>query len=448
LVAILVALGGLTYIWLSAQRPGGTPGNAEVVLRSVQTGLPYPIALAFASDGRIFFAERFTGKIQILGNATKAPSTFFTVPGVASSGERGLLGLALDPEFAINPYMYVYQTYNDAINGTIYNRIIRILADGDTGRFDSVILRMPPLSGATNHNGGVIAFGPDGKLYAVVGENANAELAQDPMSPMGKVLRMNPNGSAPADNPLYSNPNWNNLTYTYGHRNMFGLAFHPFDGRPYVTENGPSCNDEVNRLVAGGNFGWGANQTCSQPPAPPVNTNRDGPDPIVLPIRWYTPVIVPTNAAFYTASVPTSSRGHLVVGSYADRGLHELTLDPVDGISVVQETILATADEPIIDVEMGLDGYLWVTTPSTIYRLVPAPPPVSSLPAASLPIVPFTLLLCTAARPIAKRTRHRSVGRNTDHPGSLSRDRGVSAARCRHTGSRAMLASGNPSLAS
>jgi len=437
LIAVLVALGGLTYIWLSAQRPGGgPPGNTPVVLTPLRTGLPFPIALAFAPDGRVFYAERFSGNIQLLGNATTPASTFFTVPGIASAGERGLLGLALDPDFANSPYVYAYQTYNDAVNGTIYNRIIRILADGNTGLLDSVILRLPPLTGATNHNGGVIAFGPDGKLYAVVGENAIPSLSQDPMSPMGKVLRMNPNGSAPPDNPFYNDPSWNNLTYTYGHRNMFGLAFHPTKNRTYVTENGPQDSDEINLLARAGNYGWPAVRGV-------VNT-----PPYIDPIIAYTPVIVPTNAAFYTASVPASSRDHLVVGSYLDRGLHELRLDPVDGSSVLNETILATADEGILDVEMGLDGYLWVTTPSAIYRLVPAPAPVSALPAVSLPIAGFAMSLCAPTTPVDKRNRHRFVGRNTDHPGSLSRGRGVSAARCRRIGSRAMLASGNPSLGS
>src|SRR5206468_7615180 len=125
-----------------------------------------------------------------------------------------------------------------------YNRIVRITANGNLGTSYTVILRLPPLSGATNHNGGVIAFGSDGKLWAVVGENANPSLSQNPLSPLGKVLRMNSDGTAPTDNPFYGNPAWFNLTYTYGHRNMFGLAFHPVTHRAYVTENGPACNDE------------------------------------------------------------------------------------------------------------------------------------------------------------------------------------------------------------
>lgn len=404
LIAILIALGGLTYIWLAAQRPGTpSPGSGAVVLTSLRTGLAWPIALAFAPDGRVFYAERFTGNIQILGNATAPASTLVNLPNTEVSGERGLLGLALDPDFPNRPYVYAYQTYNDGSSGTIYNRIVRILVNGDTGQLDSVILRMPPLTSATNHNGGVIAFGPDGMLYAVVGENAIPALAQDPASPMGRVLRMNTDGSAPTANPFYGIAGWNNLTYTYGHRNMFGLAFDPSTGRAYATENGPRCNDEVNRLVAGGNFGWGPSQTCSTPPAPPANTNRDGPTP-VLPIRWYTPVIVPTNAAIYNASVPASSRGHLVMGSYADHRLREFALDPVDG-TVLSETILATAPDGILDVEMGLDGYLWITTSSTIFRLVPVPAATPALPAYALPIAGFAIpAMSSQSRRISERT--------------------------------------------
>ena len=372
-VAALVTLGSLEYVWLSLNRPGGgNQGNPAVELAPVQTGLAFPVALAFASDGRIFFAERNTGNIRILENGAVLPTPFYTLANTATAGERGLLGLALDPAFPSSPWVYAYQTYNDAANGTIYNRIVRIQASGDTGLSHSVILRMPPLSGATNHNGGVIAFGPDGKLYAVVGENANPSLAQDPMSLLGKVLRMNPDGSAPPDNPFTGNLSWDNRIYTYGHRNMFGLTFHPITGRGYVTENGPACNDEVNLLAQGRNYGWGPTATCATPPLPPSNTNRDGPNP-VLPIDWWTPPTAPTNAAFYTGSLLPQSRNDLMFGAYNVHRLRELKLSAADGASVVSETILATAPDAILDVEMGRDGYLWVTTPRAIYRLVASP---------------------------------------------------------------------------
>ncbi len=152
---------------------------------------------------------------------------------------------------------------------------------------------------------------------------------------------------------------------------MFGLAFHPVTGRAYVTENGPNCNDEVNLLTAGSNYGWGPSWTCTIPPSL-VSTNRDGPSP-VMPIAWWgTPTIAPTNAAFFTGSLLPQSRNHLMFGAYNDHRLRELTLTS-DGTAVVNETVLLTASEAILDVEMGRDGYLWVTTPTTIYRLEAVP---------------------------------------------------------------------------
>src|SRR2546426_5236186 len=328
-IAAIATLAGLAYAWYWVHRPGGgTPNNPAVQLGPVQTGMAWPIALAFASDGRIFFAERNTGTIRIIdAGGALLPTPFYTLTNTATVGERGLLGLALDPGYPSTPYVYAYQTYNDALNGTIYNRILRIVGGGNVATSFAVILRMPPLSGATNHNGGVIAFGPDGKLYADVGENANMALSQDLTSPLGKVLRMNTDGTAPTDNPYYGSLSTNNLIYTYGHRNMFGLAFHPFTGRLYVTENGPNCNDEINLLpnltAANRNFGWGPTANCATPPPAPMNTNRDGPNPI-LPIWWWAGTICPTNAAIYGGPFFPPFRGDLFMGDCNFSRFHRL----------------------------------------------------------------------------------------------------------------------------
>ena len=375
LLALMVA--GSVAI-LAPASPVSAAGQIEVY----KSGLNFPIALAFSSDGRIFFAEKDTGIIRIiyLANRTLLPMPFYTLPNTQNAGERGLLGLALDPGFPATPYVYAYQTYDDLTNGTIYNRIVRILASGDTGISYTVILRMPPLSGATNHNGGVIAFGPDGKMYAVVGENANPSLSQDPMSPLGKVLRMYPNGSAPSDNPFYGNPAWYNLTYTYGHRNMFGLAFHPITGRVYVTENGPNCNDEVNLLTAGSNYGWGPTAACGSLP-PPSDTNRDGPNP-VLPIWWWGTTICPTNAAIYRGPSFPTWQGDLFMGDCNTGRFHRLDLVPPNYDFVASDTILWTAPLAIIEVEAGPDGAIWLTTPTTIYRYWDSgKPPIASFTA-------------------------------------------------------------------
>src|SRR5207244_1391615 len=223
---------------------------------------------------------------------------------------------------------------------------------------------MPPL-GATIHDGGVIAVDPDGKLYAVVGENGIPARSQDPLGPMGKVLRMESNGTAPSDNPSYRNPARYNLTYTYGHRNMFGLAFHPITGRVYVTENGPNCNDEVNLLTAGSNYGWGPTAACGSLP-PPSDTNRDGPNP-VLPIWWWGTTICPTNAAIYRGPSFPTWQGDLFMGDCNTGRFHRLDLVPPNYDFVASDTILWTAPLAIIEVEAGPDGAIWLTTPTTIY---------------------------------------------------------------------------------
>ncbi len=166
-IGLVLMMGTLSIVILVPAPP--VAANQTLVYK---TGLNYPIALAFSSDGRIFFAEKETGSIRIIyrDNRTLLPTPFYTLPNTDNAGERGLLGLALDPAFPSSPYVYAYQTYDDVTSGTIYNRIVRIRASGNMGVSYIVILRLPPLSGATNHNGGVIAFGPDGKLWAVVGE--------------------------------------------------------------------------------------------------------------------------------------------------------------------------------------------------------------------------------------------------------------------------------------
>src|SRR3989454_513881 len=369
---------------LAPAPPVGAAGQIE----AFKSGLTFPIALAFSSDGRIFYAEKDTGRIRIiyLANRTLLPTPFYTLPNTQNTDEGGLLVLALDPGLPATSYVYAYQTYNDLVNGTVYNRIVRILASGNTGVSYTVILRMPPL-GATIHNGGVIAFGPDGKLYAVVGENGIQARSQDPLSPMGKVLRMETNGSAPPDNPFYTNPSWFNLTYTYGHRNMFGLAFHPMTGRVYVTENGPACNDEINLLTAGDNYGWGPSNTCSTPPPPPNNTNQDGPSP-VLPIWWWGTTICPTNAAIYRGPYFPTWRGDLFMGDCNTGRFHRLHLVPPNYDSVASDDILWTAPTSIIAAAAGRDGAFWLTPPSTIYRYGDSGhPPIASFTATPNPAI-------------------------------------------------------------
>src|SRR5262249_29735556 len=163
------------------------------------------------------------------------------------------------------------------------------------------------LPAGSNHNGGAIHFGPDRRLYAVIGENGKAPNAQDLTTYAGKVLRMTRTGRVPPDNPFPDS-----LVWSYGLRNSFGFAFDPLPGDLWETENGPTCNDEVNRIVRGANYGWGPSETCEG--TAPGNTNQDGPDP-VLPLAVFNPVIAPTGAAFCDGcGLGASLQGRLVFG--------------------------------------------------------------------------------------------------------------------------------------
>src|SRR2546429_5609766 len=183
-LVLLIVTGSLALI-LPA-----TPAAASGEIAQYMTGLDNPIALGFASDGRIFYAERNTGSIRIIQGGVLLPTPFYTLTNTNTVGERGLLGLALDPGFPLTPYVYAYQTFTDSINSTIYNRIVRITANGNTGVGHIVILRMPPLSAATNHNGGGVAVRAPTQPYPGVGVNPPPPAGPGPPSPPGPSAPM------------------------------------------------------------------------------------------------------------------------------------------------------------------------------------------------------------------------------------------------------------------
>ena len=170
------------------------------------------------------------------------------------------------------------------------------------------------------HNGGRMLFGPDGMLYVVVGETYDSALAQDRSVNGGKVLRMTPTGGIPADNPFPGS-----RIYSYGNRNSFGLAFDPKTGDLWETENGPECNDELNRIQPGRNYGWGPSETCKG--KAPGDTNADGPKP-VAPLLFYPTTIGPTGIAFCNGcGLGTAREGDLFFGSFNTGDIHEVTLN-------------------------------------------------------------------------------------------------------------------------
>src|SRR5947209_1878095 len=265
LILALVIAASFTFASARATAATLPPGFVEAQVGGNLSGSP--TAMAFAPDGRLFVCQQ-GGQLRVIKNGSLLSTPFVSLT-VDSSGERGLLGIAFDPNFATNHYLYVYYT---VATSPIHNRVSRFTAAGDIAAPGShvVILELNNLSGATNHNGGAIHFGPDGKLYVGVGENATPSNAQTLSNLLGKILRINPNGTIPSDNPFFASATGNNRSiWALGLRNPYTFAFQPATGRMFINDVGQSAWEEINDGLAGSNYGWPACEgVCS-----PANSN-------------------------------------------------------------------------------------------------------------------------------------------------------------------------------
>ena len=241
------------------------PAHGAIRARRVARNLNGPAAFTFTHKGTIVYLERGTGEVRFRNPRTGFDRRFFDIAGVDGSGERGALGVALHPRWPAKPFVYVYVTRS--VGGKLRNQIVRIRSRGGVGRNLTTILSTPA-SSSPYHNGGRIMFGPDGKLYAIVGDGHDAGNAQDLTKNLrGKMLRLNPDGSVPATNPTIGGAR--TRIFAFGIRNSFGFAFDPQGGRLWETENGPACNDEINLVRPGGNYAWGPKASC------PADCNGD-----------------------------------------------------------------------------------------------------------------------------------------------------------------------------
>jgi quinoprotein glucose dehydrogenase len=328
----LTATAAMAVLMLGAARPG-----MAADLDLVVTGLDLPVSMAFAPDGRLFVAEQHRGDIRIVKEGRLLPAPFAHLD-VIDTYEQGLLGIALHPEFPREPWVYAY--YSDP--GSRINRLIRIRADGDRGGDREVLLDLLSTE-AVFHNGGDLVFGRDGMLYVTVGDAHDEDRAQVVDDLGGKVIRIAPDGSVPADNPFGAD----SLAYSMGHRNSFGICSDAVTGDLWETENGPTSHDEVNRLEPGGNFGW------------PLQLGRGGQDRgFVDPVLDYLDEIVPTGCAVW--------EGDLYFGAFADGFVRRLRLPAADP---ARSEPVASIAAGITDLAVGPDGALYVAATDGIHRL-------------------------------------------------------------------------------
>lgn len=319
-------------------------------------GLAVPSKIAFAPDGRLFFTELMTGNVRVVrADGTLVPEPFATVP-VSTGGERGLLGIAFSPAFETDGHVYVFACTPADADGPERSRVLRLTAAGDTGSDLTVVVDDLPVANA--QNGGALLFGPDGKLYVTVGDTADPALAQTDGSRAGRILRYEPDGSIPADNPIPGDPEW-----CRGLRNSFDLAFAPGVGSLFASENGPTAHDELDFIQKGRNYEWGAEPESV--PGSQVGHRM---------VDW-TPVIVPTGITFLARDAfgPQYARS-LFVASYDGADVRRVVLSGPELADVDEEVPFARwRDEGIahkpLDLAEGPDGSLYVSTFTAIWRI-------------------------------------------------------------------------------
>jgi glucose/arabinose dehydrogenase len=351
------------------------PGFTETLLVS---SLSQATAMAFAPDGRIFILQQ-GGVVRVFKNGALLPTPFLTL-AVDSAGERGLLGIAFDPDFSVNQRVYFYYTVPGSGGAAPHNRISRFTASGDVASPGSevVLLDLEDLSGATNHNGGAIHFGLDGMLYVGVGENANASNAQSLTTRLGKILRLTSDGSPAPGNPTSfpgvagSTSGVYRAIWAIGLRNPFTMAVQPAGGRIFLNDVGQNTFEEINDGVGGSNYGWPATE------GPTTNPNFRSPlstyDHTTGPRVAGNPATddgVPfgcaiAGGAFYnppTQMFPASYVGDYFFGDFCGGWLR--SLDVATGVS----TAFGSSFGAVVDVRVGADGALYVLSRTSLRRI-------------------------------------------------------------------------------
>jgi aldose sugar dehydrogenase len=322
----------------------------RVGVQVLATRLAIPWALAFAPDGRLFLTER-PGRVRILQDGSLVPQAALTVADVFTTGESGVMGLALHPSFASNHLLYLVYTATGR-NGAVarlvrYREVAGILGEA------AVLLDEVPA--ANIHNGSRVRFGPDGRLYVTFGDAASPSRAQDLASLNGKILRLAEDGTTPADNP-FNSPVW-----SWGHRNPQGLDWHPATGDLFETEHGQTGNDEINVIDRGRNYGW------------PVIEGSETRSGMETPLRAFSPSVAPSGASFYRGNAFPAFRNDLFVATLRGETLLRVRLDTANPRRVAWvERLLEHRFGRLRDVVSGPDGFLYLVTNNRDGRGTPA----------------------------------------------------------------------------
>ncbi len=325
-----------------------------VTVEQLAEGLNHPWGMAFLPDGRLLVSER-AGPLRILKPDGTLSAPVPGTPKVHARGQGGLQDVALDPEFASNGLVYL--SYAEPREGGAATAVGRGRLENDRITDFKVIFRQEPAVDGDAHFGSRLVFAPDGKLFVTLGERFKFDPAQDLSGHLGKIVRINPDGSVPADNPFVKQKDARDEIWSYGHRNIESAAIHPQTGELWVVEMGPKGGDELNRPEVGRNYGW---------PLASWGNHYDGkkiPDPPTRPeladaVMHWTPGIAPSGMAFYTGDLFPAWQGSMLIGSLLTESVVRMR---INGQKATEEERVPL-EARIRDVEQAPDGTVYVLT--------------------------------------------------------------------------------------
>mgnify|MGYP003575608671 CR=1 FL=1 len=356
----------------ASPQPRAIDGN--ITVETVASGLEHPWGLAFLPDGRILVTER-PGRLRIVDTSGRLSEPLPGVPQVHAVSQGGLLDVAIDPDFAQN--QLVYLSFSEPGEGGVSGTSVARGRLGN-GRLDNVevIYRQQPKVRSGGHYGSRLVFSRDGKLFVTQGDRQSASFrqqAQQLSSGIGKIVRINPDGSIPSDNPFVGRDDARPEIWSLGHRNAQAAALHPETGQLWTVEHGAMGGDELNRPEKGKNYGW-----------PTITYGRDYSGSAIgegaqqegmeQPVYYWDPVIAPSGMTFYTGDRYPGWKGSAFVGSMGPRALVRLTIEN-DRVTR-KERYLGDLGARIRDVQQGPDGLLYLVTDDAngkVLRVVPKP---------------------------------------------------------------------------
>ena len=375
---LAIGVGIMSAASLSAQAqapksPTPAPVNGVIRAETVAKGLEHPWALEFMPDGRIVVTER-AGRVRIVDRESRLSKPLDGVPRVAARGQGGLLDVAVDPRFTEN--RLVYLSYAEPGEGTTAGTAVARgrLADDRLENVQLIYRQQPKVEGP-NHFGSRLVFDRDGTLFVTQGDRfAYRDRAQDLSSGLGKIIRINPDGSVPKNNPFVGRSAARPEIWSYGHRNIQSAAVHPQTGQLWTVEHGARGGDELNHPEPGKNYGWPVITYGIDYSGAKIGegTTKEG---MEQPVYYWDPVIAPSGMVFYTADTFPDWKGSLLIGSLTPGLLVRLTLK--DGRVVREERYLGDLKERIRDVQQGPDGLIYLVTDRRDGRILRVRPSAS-----------------------------------------------------------------------